>query len=559
MLQTSLVDTVTLCDASLRELTGGQRKSDLKRAFAIVEKSGNIYFVLTGNDSDYSDWTRALRTELRNASTKPEGYTSGLVEADTFDPFAIDSQRQSSETKNSLEGSIKGPIGASLSRAIQTAKAKTQAAKSRGQAVVSNIRKRNENETEIGISTFEQSSEDTQSLSEKSPPKVQLRNRFAGVGQLTKRGIGSALLATKQMALDANEKRRQQKTEISKGKMLEDTVKPNSDDEQTLALTSDEIVELNTNKVPSFTKMGDAYSEVNALSVKNERDMEDSDDRSIVSDSLDDFEGNGKLKMRQKFGATFAKLRGFKQSDAEPPNTPYSMMGAPEEIRLKNVSIHETQSKPMAVDSHSQLDALVDPLLGCIYVKVEIDNRSDFAITGGCDKAESLPPNDSKADVGYLVSQENSEITSNLDNNSSTDTVSTEIRPGLLMEADATGIFFSIIVVQEADDGRKLKTDMLKKSLTEIISLFTIVSQCVSSTPSILAYVENRLAETTHIGTTSVGLSSALGFTIVDTLQLTGKVLDGMSRSLGRAKDAGYVYHGMSYTLNISRRLYGYY
>jgi len=54
------INVVSLRGASLIDLQGGQRKRDLKRAFALTDSAGTIHFIIAGIDRDYCDWVQQL-------------------------------------------------------------------------------------------------------------------------------------------------------------------------------------------------------------------------------------------------------------------------------------------------------------------------------------------------------------------------------------------------------------------------------------------------------------------------------------------------------------------
>lgn len=212
--------------ASLRELSGGQRKRDLKRAFAIVEHTGTVHFVIVGNDAEYITWVLGIQLAIRlYSSKKPESSSIGVVQRTSSLDSSSHSKRNGapSDDANRLQSSNHGrPLGRSIARVVQAAKAKGQAVAVRGMrgpeskdtvqtlddeasvngsitdAISNSTRERNKDAVSTGGAAHLGT----------DPRRQQIRIRFAGVGQATKSRFGSALSAARQKGKEVAQRRR---------------------------------------------------------------------------------------------------------------------------------------------------------------------------------------------------------------------------------------------------------------------------------------------------------------------------------------------------------------
>jgi len=242
------IDIVALQGASLRQLAGGPRKRDLKRAFALVDRTGMARLVVASSDSEYFIWVRELQRAI-DVST-PSDITGPTEDAraamhndESFDSHGgrtgLDSSIHSSTDGLSQSSGHGRPLGRSLSKAVQAAKATKQAVVDRS-IRRKEIREKGSETIEPGPETptsqtatstvaasgitiasaeepvmIRRQSEATTNeplvQSDGSTPnkRLQLRNRFAGVSQATKSRFGSALQAAKQKGKEVAERRKQ--------------------------------------------------------------------------------------------------------------------------------------------------------------------------------------------------------------------------------------------------------------------------------------------------------------------------------------------------------------
>ena len=194
--------------ASLRELSGGQRKRDLKRAFGIVESNKTVHFVITVSDADYITWVQKIRQAIRFYSSDggPDGSEEdikaeapGRSEFEAVLDVSAHSRSRTSPNVDQLQSSNHGrPLGRSISKAV----AKVKGRKSESVQVEN---QEASDALSIGDDSCPNNLEDQQPDpavtdfpdNQSRNRRQQLRTRFAGVGQATKKGLGSAGQATK--------------------------------------------------------------------------------------------------------------------------------------------------------------------------------------------------------------------------------------------------------------------------------------------------------------------------------------------------------------------------
>lgn len=185
----------------MKELAGGKRKRDLKRAFALVDRAGTVNCLIAASDREYLNWVSYLREAIAVYSSKgpnKEGLTSELPENDST---------YQQTTGYDIDRSAHGrPFGKSISRAIRVAKASGRVAKATGRAVVERGRRRSEDDIDTVSVESSEETEGTNQNDEAFTRGRQLRNRFAGVGQATKSRFGSAIQAAKEKGKKVAEK-----------------------------------------------------------------------------------------------------------------------------------------------------------------------------------------------------------------------------------------------------------------------------------------------------------------------------------------------------------------
>jgi hypothetical protein len=219
--QHGIVDFVSLERASLREISGGSRKRDLKRAFALVESNGTVHFLIAGSDTEYIDWVNSISRAINMYSVEhPNTSMDGmLLQSPSLHSFnSVSSNASIDDTSKHVR-----TLGRSFAKVVQAAKVKGQAAVARGIGSSAQTADNNVFDCAVmtnGSATVSNSIMPTETKGESyngdsgntelgtNPNVQQLRNRFASVGKATKNRFGSAISAAKQKGKEAVQLRR---------------------------------------------------------------------------------------------------------------------------------------------------------------------------------------------------------------------------------------------------------------------------------------------------------------------------------------------------------------
>jgi hypothetical protein len=209
--QTEIVDIISLVNASLYELCGGQRRRDIRRAFALVDDKNNIYFIVTGTNADFLKWTSKINNAISLCSALRGGShphsdmsLAGLEISGTRDISNIDACGGSlSASSERDEFGEKRNLGKSFSRVVQVVKEK-------GRAIGERSKERRAIASSQSASSGEENfnnellSTPEDSINQNDPPLLAdesrggyFRNRVAGTGKGLAKGLGTASAATK--------------------------------------------------------------------------------------------------------------------------------------------------------------------------------------------------------------------------------------------------------------------------------------------------------------------------------------------------------------------------
>lgn len=647
IVQHNVLGYVHLKDASLRELSGGQRKRDLKRAFAVVEANKTVHFVVTVNDADYINWLQKLREAIRFYSLNggPDGSEEDIrnaMGAQLGNSRALDSSTHSrtSQTPDSTDPPLSSsnhgrPIGRSISRAV----AKVKGRKS-DSTMVTDSQESSVGDTESLTETISSNVDQTSgqaatwasSESLDQNRRQQLRTRFAGVGQATKKGLGSAsqvtkkglgsagqltknrfgaaLQVAKQKGKQAVEKRRNRTQSESNDEHLSASVL-GTDGTETSTPTADswpcpactflnppsstqctmceslrpsdlssnvhsQNVELGSDERMDFTleEEVDAFSDLkegtvipsrpsnaehSSTSVENQshspslnarqdekivsmkleenseiigRDdlsVSGRSDRSVTSD-INDADGDDASErglqrrgVKQRLGAVVqraSKARADRKSlRAGIEGAP---VGAPKSVKLKNISVGgplATPVHPFGECGQAIQDTPLKRLEGFWFVRVEMkypsgvdatDEPARDAIESADTPSHSTIGEDEKGETDH------------------TNPLSETAPAGCVDVTEVIERTFQIDVFQREDD-RTSKVASIVRSLPEVASLHTSLSQSISRVP-FYRYDGDESAErsTSSVGGMNNQLSMHLGLTTLDKVRLTGKLLGGL-------------------------------
>jgi hypothetical protein len=193
--QYAIANIVCLEGAALLEVSGGSRKHDLKRAFALVENTGNTYIFIAGCDDEYITWVNAISNAISAHSV--HGSKAPLDES-----FLI--------PKNDSTNADKGQLIRSIAKVVQATKSKGQdiarTVKMSGLSPDGDIVQGRTTSTVPGANIPEPLPSSGGSIGV-TPRMNLLRNRIAGVSHVTKGRIGSTFSVAKKKGKEAIQRR----------------------------------------------------------------------------------------------------------------------------------------------------------------------------------------------------------------------------------------------------------------------------------------------------------------------------------------------------------------
>ena len=184
-LQHEIDHMVFLDGATIQEVKGGSRKHDLKRAFALVERTGNIHIFIAGSDDEYIMWVNAIANAICPHSQ--DYINTPSVEAND------------APTDDSMK-TERGQLSQSIVKVALAAKMK-------GQAAIARSIKQPGLVPDSDISSTGKDNAVPPMNNGVAPRLGQIRNRIAGVGQVTKGRLGSSLSVAKQKGKEAIQRR----------------------------------------------------------------------------------------------------------------------------------------------------------------------------------------------------------------------------------------------------------------------------------------------------------------------------------------------------------------
>jgi hypothetical protein len=234
--KTQVIDIISLEGATLYQLAGGQKKRVLKRAFGLVQRNGMMHLVTVCTDGEYHEWIREMKRAIvaygesslyGDADSSPNH--ASLPQALSV-PFDSESDHIG-ESSTHQPAASQGRLGRGLSRAVHAANATKK-------AVVDRSLRRNDEVESVenkefgfentpgidpppvgsgssvvsttGTEFTELSDDQSRAQSEASANRrVQIRNKFAVMGNATKSRFGSVVQKAREKGRAVAEKTRQ--------------------------------------------------------------------------------------------------------------------------------------------------------------------------------------------------------------------------------------------------------------------------------------------------------------------------------------------------------------
>ncbi len=185
-------DIVSLVDARLRKLAGGNSKQDTKRGFAIVESSGMVRYFVTTNAQEYELWTNEINKTIKSFSDP-----SKLLKLDDF--LDMDTSELTVDSMDNEKGSQRSSvIGNKLSSAFQSARLKGKEVSNRRQSSQSFEQSTLDNESSKLTNDNHQNPETNEptrgSHVQDTPSKrIEIGKKISEVGLMTKGRLGSVI------------------------------------------------------------------------------------------------------------------------------------------------------------------------------------------------------------------------------------------------------------------------------------------------------------------------------------------------------------------------------
>lgn len=182
--------------AALHEVSGGSRKHDLKRAFALVENTGTIYIFIAGCDDEYITWVNSIANAISAHSVRSNS---------PYDESFLIPKSDSTNVE-------KGQLSRSIAKVVQATKIK-------GQEIARTVKQSSliQNGDYVHGRTISTNTMPGTKIPDPLPynggaigvaPRMNLiRNRIAGVSHVTKGRIGSSLSAAKKKGQEAIQRR----------------------------------------------------------------------------------------------------------------------------------------------------------------------------------------------------------------------------------------------------------------------------------------------------------------------------------------------------------------
>ena len=540
---------IPLRGASLHELAGGRRKRELKRAFALADSVGTVYFLIAISDRDYCNWVRQLQAAVKLCS--PVGATEDS-HSESLGSDLLDNSRHSTGSAQLTRSQHGRPLGQSFSRAVMAAKAT-------GRAVRGRVR-RNEEFRESDSSLTDSSSPATNEVPEAevatqgeggplpSNRGQQLRNRFAGVGQATKSRFGSAIQVAKQKGKNVAERRRRLRGTPEVAPLSTESDSPGvSGNPTTMGLSCSECTFMNVQgattcqicESPLVSDLSDvaaAVGDVLAISTGASTPSDrtptnlgaSASEFGSVSGSQTEEDGGQRRGMRDRLGAAVRSVRKATPGTGEDESLPTDT----DVLKLRNISVVHPLPMPVDAIGVTTFDEPEPPLKqleGHWFVKVApVVSRLDKYGTPAERSPASSSVEEPQANSTEIVDVESSEPQQINDGDGDPDrqlgSPTVDLGDRLVPP-----VVFQVQVFRRSEGGSRVMMTEFEKPVAEVLALHTALSETIGHLTSTSALASNGTRASS--GDTSDSLASAFGLNAVETTKLTGDLLGGLLKS----------------------------
>jgi hypothetical protein len=559
------LNMVPLEGASLVQLGGGNRKKDLRRAFGLIDSAGSLHILIAGSDSDYFQWIQEMKRSILALGGSPDQWSARIQgsEDGSVDGLTDDGEESSVPSQQRL-------LGRTLSKAVQVAKASKQAVVDRRmrrvevkndtpelvQSIPPELPNNQESQSfssPIEVNEAIDSSNQTDGSEDHTPNRrQQLRGKFVGMGQVTKRGLGSAMQIARQKGRAVAEKgrevaeRRRQRHQNEIGASESHSTDANVSDpfetlpgtndspasasetkdtlydwesserkEQTLHLPSEQTVESSQVPLPDESQPppGIPSDDTSRMSVRERLGNVVKNVRQHTSDSssLSDRTGGGR----------FSRLRrsAVRSNDSEEHS------GAPEPITLKRVTVEGNLVDSIHPFGGHHLELVESPMKRL--------QKPYFVRAKLFDSAHSKSGPDELADSESLQTDATEAHLQNLNKDTPVVSVKDEDTqaPAFSLTSPPTPEIHVTIqtferVTSEKKGWMEQPCSTTTVPVSAIFALHTEISECISqiSPPPCIPTEGQR----NQVGGFSQSLSSTLGLSSLDTVRITGTLLSGL-------------------------------
>ena len=572
---------VSLKGASLVQLGGGNRKKDLRRGFGLVDSAGALHVLIAGTDFDYYGWIKEMKRSIVAYGGSPEVLSRNLYsgERGSFGDgggTSDDGEANNNQPQQRL-------LGRTLSKAVRVAKASKQAVVDRRmRRSEARADSTDEDEAVAAQGGGEPSSQPSQSESdvEDQPSNIsvasiedstdagpnrrqQIRNRFVGMGQVTKRGLGSAMQMARQKGKavaekgrEVAERRRQRHQEENETLVSQPNVpdesEPHSTDtsHQEKAWTCSSCTFCNDSKMlscamcdalrPDLLEREDEQEDPSFVAETNDISQQSNDDtipkQAVVSDDT------AGLSVRQRLGKAVRSVRQGNTDSASDPDrgtgrfssrrVPNSgskdiieQSGVPEPVTVKRFSV----SGPLVEIIHPFGENHLEPseypqkrLEKSYLVRVQVVESLSSTVPSlePCkqDLLGPSTPNDCESDAPAKKADRNS-----LSNIAEAETPADEFRA----EKPDPRLTIIIQTYQRTDtaDWTERPCSTVELALSSVFELHSEISECVGKLPLPASFPTLERSESGGLGKS---LAAAFGLSPLDTVRITGILLSGL-------------------------------
>ena len=556
VLQYGIADMVCLEGATLHEVSGGGTKNDFKRAFAVVESTGNIHVLVARCEGEYITWVTAILYAISAHSTN--------------DSKAISDESLLASIDDSTNND-RGQLGRSIAKVVQATKIKGQAAIARSikpTGLVSDSDLAPDRATVLSTKSSEPLTISGGSTNVGAAPRIhQIRNRLAGVSQVTKGRIGTSFAAAKQKGKEAMQRRL-----LSTGNGAKEAIDSSSTATvefypadatpetweciaclrlNTVDVQKCETCECVRSDRQTFEETGTALNLSNMDEANNVDDVDhpqiitkegnqrhhentEVDDQSLIDSFEDDDDHKSKSSIKQRFSSVVRRAKiatsgpqMFGRQIARPENQQDSLAGTVHGQRVTNIALNgplRVPMYPLGLETNQRQDLPMKKLKGSWSISVDLHRaaRLENGSTSQNDRENnsSIPTALHSTNIRQTNSDEESAFT---DQTSDLTSVrDDEYQTNAATMNQLVDLVFKIKVVKHPLVGVCTDPTEFTRTLSEISVLHMTVSESISQLPHYKFKDVDADGELGTVETPSISLYSP---SFLDNVLTSGRIL----------------------------------